>query len=502
MIVSYELNIIHQVVQGSLSPLYFPTEPSEQARFYKHLSEVPKTCARQIHARFGQSEDQSLSVESLDIKLLDRYRPPVFVALNHKVQVYEQQAGEVLLDMVLQRLSLASESIIEWYHWQDESGSVHLELYAYYPLDSLSFEERRYHFYQKLLIEQVALVQQKMLNYTFQAASKDVAQKYVQDHQQTLITYARHLMEQLGDTDLLMYTFSGEYSLPDISKHIFLGLQELIGFIEKQFAQYIDIHAAVPYHDHIQILNHLSGQLNTVQNALAQSEVDPSLHGILSGFFVKIKGLAHQKASYLQLRKYQQLLQGLEKIVNERHFNEEELTTVLISHNFDDESFVGWFIDRLKVKLDIQQTKSEKLGILYYYQKFCKQLPVQYSLQTENISANERILGWLREEIAYLEKYPSLVSEPLLTINDEKVKTNLSVAQVSLLIKLFLEVDLFPEQNQNNIYRRFSEILSSTQQEEVSAKSLKAKFYQHDQHTISILKDKVIAMLNYLNKIS
>jgi len=336
--VSYELNIIHQVVQGNLSPLYFPTETSRQAQFYQHLLKVPETCTKQVHARFVLSDKLPPSIETIDVRLLDHHHPPVFVTLEHNVQMNNKQLGEVLLNKVLQQLSLPTESVTEWYHWQDENGQVHLELYADYALDTLSFEEKRYHFYQRLFIEQVNVIQQKMLQYVHEAPSRKKAQKYVQDHQQALLTYAAQLNKHLENTDLEVYSFSGDYILPDVFRHIFLHLQGLIAFIEQQFSQYLNLANTAPRHD--------------------------------------------------------------------------------------------------------------------------------------------------------------------VSLSEEKIKTSLSVAQLALLVRLFKEVDIFPEQNQNNIFRRLSGILSSTNQEAISDTSMKAKYYQHDRHTIEVLKDKVIAMLNYLNQIS
>jgi len=336
--VSYELNIIHQVVQGNLSPLYFPTEISGQAHFYQHLLKVPETSTKQIHAKFGQSAEMPPLIETLDVRLLDHHHPPVFVSLEHNVQMNDKLLGEELLNKVLEELTLPTESITEWYHWQDENGQVHLELYADYSLDTLSFEEKRYHFYQRLFIEQVNVIQQKMLQYVHQAPSRKKAQKYVQDHQQSLLTYAAQVNKQLENTDLEMYSFSDDYILPDVFRHIFLHLQGLIAFIEQQFSQYLNLANTAPRHD-----------------------VSPS---------------------------------------------------------------------------------------------------------------------------------------------EEKIKTSLSVAQLALLVRLFREVDIFPEQNQNNIFRRLSEVVSSTKQEAISDVSMKAKYYQHDRHTIAVLKDKVIAMLNFLSQVS
>ncbi len=61
---SYEHNIIHQVVQGGLSPLCFPAEISGQVQFYQHLLKAPETCLKQIHAKFGRSTEMPPSIQN------------------------------------------------------------------------------------------------------------------------------------------------------------------------------------------------------------------------------------------------------------------------------------------------------------------------------------------------------------------------------------------------------------------------------------------------------
>src|SRR5690606_37381158 len=124
---------------------------------------------------------------------------------------------------------------------------------------------------------------------------------------------------------------------------IFLSLQELIGFVEQQFSQYINLANYVPYHHRIQLAPNMLGQITTVQKALKQSDIDQTLQGILSVYFAKIKVLPHQNTNYLELQKHQQLLKGLEKIVNEDDLSEEKLIKVLISLNFNSDAFVEWF---------------------------------------------------------------------------------------------------------------------------------------------------------------
>ena len=184
---SYTLSTLEQIVSGNQSPIYFPLTDTEQLSYYQELSAVPTTATRQIYARFKKySEDQKFAIHTAQARLLDQYHLPVF--LNQKHTIHSKGIeGETLFSLVLEHFSLQPNAVIEWYHWQDEQEQTHLQLYARYPLEALSTEERRYHFFQCLLIEQVASVQQQMSQYVHQATTIKKARKYVRDHLQTLL---------------------------------------------------------------------------------------------------------------------------------------------------------------------------------------------------------------------------------------------------------------------------------------------------------------------------
>ena len=339
----YELNVFRRIRQESLSPLYFPLEPAEQATYFGQLAGKPHLATKQVHAQFHALDDLPPVLKSLQVQLLDQHPLPVFVAQEHTVYPYEAVAGEDLLSQVLRELSITKESILEWYHWQDERGTLHVELFAQYPLDSLTAEERRYYFYQCLLDEQVATIQESMVQHVHHTSSRKEVRKYVQDHQRDLLTYASEVLDCLNEAQAPIYAPVEDYSLPDVYRLIYLNLEELMAFLEQQFSQYLD------------------------QTAEAAGLVD---------------------------------------------------------------------------------------------------------------------------------------SAPLERPSD-KIKTNLSVPQIALLLRMFLDpkVDIFPKQNQNNIYRQISRLLQSTRQEDISEKSLRDRYYKADQHSVAVLKDKVIAMLNHLNSL-
>ena len=498
----YELTTFRHILQGDLSPLYFPLETSEQTSWYNHLSEAPAFCTKQIHVQFNQLDSALPGIHSLQVQLLDQYPLPIFVAQDHTVHPSEVGDGEALLSYVLDHLSLAREAVIEWYHWQDERAQLHLELFAQYPLEALSPEERRYYFYQCLLTEQVAMIQEHMVQYVHQTPSRKKVSKYVQDHQRDLLTYASQVMQCLDEEQPQVYTLSDAYSLPDVYKLIFLSLEELTDYLEQQFGQYLDAEAPVPYHHQVVYSSRLSQPLPALQASLLDSAIDSELTAIVEEILDSIRQLPAPKATHPQLRYYQTLIQTLETFVEQDDLNSESLTATLFRINFNHPAFVTWSTTQLKDQLASQVTVEERLQTLYHYRKFCKQLPAVSSLSyySEQPSVQEQALGWINEEIAYQQEVGDVPAPPPGE-SLSRIKTNLSVPELSLLIRTLFEVKALPDQKKANVYRHFSLIFDSIGKEEISPNTLRNHQYQPSRHTITELKSKVIAMMNFLNSL-
>ena len=498
----YELSVFRRLLQDDLSPLYFPLEPAEQIAWYDHLFEIPAFCTKQVHARFKSSDSALPGIHSLRVQLLDQHPVPIFVAQDHTVHPSEVGDGEALLSYVLDHLSLTREAVIEWYHWQDEQAQLHLELFAQYPLDALSPEERRYYFYQCLLAEQGAMIQDGMVQYVHQTPSRKKVSKYVQDHQRDLLTYASQVMQYLDEEQPQVYTRSDDYTLPDVYKLLFLSLEELTDYVEQQFAQYLDAEAPVPYHHQVVYGSRLSQPLPALQASLLDSAIDSELTAIVEEVLDSIRQLPAPKATHPQLRYYQTLIQTLETFVEQDDLNSESLTAALFRINFNHPAFVTWFTTQLQDQLASRITTEECISTLYHYRKFCKQLPAESSLSyySEQPSVQEQALGWINEEIAYQQEVGDVPAPPPGE-SLSRIKTNLSVPELSLLIRTLFEVDVLPDQVKANVYRHFSRIFDSIEKEEISPNTLRNHQYQPSRHTITELKSKVIAMMNFLNSL-
>ena len=339
----YELSVFRHILQGDLSPLYFPTESDLQTAWYEqHLAAVPAFATKQVHARFEVTEGGTLRIASLQVHLLDQHPLPAFVTQEHTVHPSEVVEGEALLLLVLKELSLASEAVIDWYHWQDERAQLHLELYAHYPLDTLSVEEQRYFFYQRLLAEQVATIQERSVRYVHETTSRKKARKYVQDYQRDLLTYADQTQQYTDEDHPNVYARPKDYTLPDVFRLVSSSLEELLDFLQQQFTQYLDAETLAPYHRQTVSASQLSQRLASVLEKLKSLAIDGELLKLLEEAFASLPSLPTPPVKRGSLDYYHRLLQALEVFVAQASPTEEALVTALLRINFNHLAFTTW----------------------------------------------------------------------------------------------------------------------------------------------------------------
>jgi len=76
----------------------------------------------------------------------------------------------------------------------------------------------------------------------------------------------------------------------------------------------------------------------------------------------------------------------------------------------------------------------------------------------------------------------------------------MSVAQLAYLVRIFYDLGYFINKNQTEMLKVAAHNFMTGNSNEISLKSLKAKYYSVDQSTKEAIKKKVLEMLNYINK--
>jgi hypothetical protein len=505
---AFELDIFEQVVNGSLAPWLFPKGINAQKHWQEYLHAELSYATRQVHVRYRQQNEQWI-IQGVDAHLFDRQQLPAFLRLQRQVQVPEVE-GKLLLGLLLEELSIDQSSISEWYHWQDETGEVQLEAYMRIAWESLSYEEQRFCFYQQLLEEQVRLAEQNMRDLVHTTASRQAAEIYLQKHQQALVRFSNLLTENLG-TNQPSHTLSGNYLLTDVLRLILQQVDRLSAFLFQEFTGYLDPDLPAPYSHKVLTLKQqrvLVEELSVlVEDRVTQGKVqDAALQKLLQEVLDDFKAMGQQPTSLRQLAHWQEFLPRLEKLLKGQADKEPlYYLTSLTAINFNHPGFVVWCQNLIEQDLDGQHTVSGKLDRLYYFQKQIRQVRLftEHSFTPNQASVQTQLSDWIGEEIRYwqhkAQNEKNDTKEERRQPEIERIPTNMTIAQVALLLRLLQETDLLPTPNKARMFRAFAQILLTQNQQEIAAESLKAKYHQPDESSIRALKEKVKAMLDLLN---
>ena len=220
-----------------------------------------------------------------------------------------------------------------------------------------------------------------------------------------------------------------------------------------------------------------------------------------------IEGKNNTQITFRILRYFEMLLSKIESIAKSGKPLNDSLKFALICINFNTYRFLRYLTQEIESNLKDEYNESLRISKLSWYLKSYNQINETpgYVLKLQQPSIRVQISNWLLEEIGYLEKVLQLSkliggsSLNLIPI-DFKLQTDLSVAQLGYLIRIFLETGVFKNHNHRDVLKFFSSHTSTRQVDSISAKSLSAKFYNAEGGTRESIKEIVINMLNEINK--
>lgn len=115
-------------------------------------------------------------------------------------------------------------------------------------------------------------------------------------------------------------------------------------------------------------------------------------------------------------------------------------------------------------------------------------------------SIRDQICTWITEELYYLEKQRQLFSiEPLqkniTSENESKVHTSLSVAHLSLAVKLLIDAKVITNKNSREIIKMVARNFRTDKREQISEDSLYNKAYNVETSTLDGMKDVIMMNL-------
>jgi hypothetical protein len=296
-------------------------------------------------------------------------------------------------------------------------------------------------------------------------------------------------------------------SIYQFYKDIIEKLEQLLEYIEKIFSVYFDGSLKITDAKRNSLQPEISCWLNSLEKELRQVDVPDDLMAIASipfkEFCKKEKLIGYRDVSYLKA--YRKEVTYF--IVNITSSNvTEQFCELLLSINFNDFRFYNYLVIEIKEKAKSCRTMPEQLKNLYYHLKILNQLPVKPSLafRHEMPTIKQQAGTWISEELLYLDKQKELMtlsdeSQADLS-NDEKIQTTLSVAELSLGVKLLLESKMISNKNPSELMRLVARNFKTDRNDDISENSIRNKYYTVESGTLTSVREAMTGLIKLVKQ--
>jgi len=165
----------------------------------------------------------------------------------------------------------------------------------------------------------------------------------------------------------------------------------------------------------------------------------------------------------------------------------------LVGCNFNSGKFIFYVLDAAATHLT-----EEDSPVVYWASllKWMNRLPTSPEMQLY------RNADSCKAQLIELFKNELFTAEQLHTddVLQDKLITGLSVGQFALLIRLLVDTGVLKTRNTNQLIRLFSRLVKTTRTVEISAESLRQKYYQINAASVKMLREHLVEMMSKLKE--
>jgi hypothetical protein len=289
---------------------------------------------------------------------------------------------------------------------------------------------------------------------------------------------------------------------------VYQYLEKVQRHIERYFTKYLAIDASMSYRSRLLSSVEIDKKLKVLYERIMVNNLDEKLLKIIDRLLIKLSHITiEERFTYQALIYHQMVLDELYAALqaNEGSLSNELLIEILYLLNFNSVDFFHYITSGIEGMVAAEERYEDKKALLYFYQKMYRQRPIKKNIfyHKSLLSIKSQVLKWLKEEIYYLEKIwesKPAANKKDSSIDQNKITTQLSVAQLAYLFKIMHETGIITVKSQWDIFRFLQENVSSKRKETISAQSLNNKYYNVESSTKASVKDQLLKLLQYINK--
>lgn len=356
----------------------------------------------------------------------------------------------------------------------------------------------------KLLDSEEDRIKKKWVHEIYAFPDERQLERYIQLHQQELI----RLLDLLAG----MQTQSKQIDdlhWHELYRHACHSIEELLIFVEKHFTKYFDPDTKAPVSYITLTGSDIIRNYGDLQKELQQLNALPELiDHVLTPIKLFIENIPSNQITYRRIIYVKEVYKELQQLIT--HHNREmdineHLRQTMLYLNYNTIKYFRYFTNYIVEQLadvDSGMGRIEKLSFLL---KSVNQTQVKPGVGFNRTipPMKEQLGDWMTEEIIYLEKMHKLSEKQAAntTLSEEfRMKTELSVAQLAYLLKIFIDIKIINNKNTSDLIRFFARFFQTKRMETISYESLRVRFYNVEDSTKKSVRSLLLLMVDHINK--
>lgn len=328
-------------------------------------------------------------------------------------------------------------------------------------------------------------------------------ERYIQLHQQELI--------RLLDLLAAKQQAAKEITNPQWTTLYHLAcntIEELLIFVERHFTKYFDQDTKAPVSYITLTGTDIIKTHGDLQQALKNLNISSELIDlVLTPFKLFIENIPSAQITYRRIIYVKEVQKELQQLIlpNNQQNLSEQLHQVMLYLNYNTIKYFRYFTNNIVEQLADADSSTGRIEKLSYLLKQLNQTQIKPGVGFNRSipPIKVQLADWMAEEVAYLEKMHKLNEKQaaITTLaEDFRLKTDLSVAQLAYLLKIFIDIKIINNPNTSDLIRFFSRYFQTKRMETISYESLRVRFYNTEDSTKKSVRSLLLLMVDHINK--
>jgi len=417
---------------------------------------------------------------------------------------YSNLEFENLIPVILKELSIPN--IYLEFFWSLENKKNILIIKQKCNIEEISKENRFFLYCFQMVYNGNLFIKKSLNNKFYRLKKENEIELFIHRKQYALQNLSNALIKAINpDIPQDIYKLSSDYTKIDCLKIIYIYLEKLRVFIEKEYHTYLNVNHKVPYRSILVKELEIENKLNLVKVRLVNCNLNDDLfklayQPLLKVATIKLQDNITYNEFYYCIDYINELYNHFQKI--KKGITESVIMDWLFELNFNSLDFFDFQIDEITKNLGLMDSDIEKTDLLYHLlKKFNQSHDTNFRKFNQKIPPiKDQLISWVEEEIEYLSKKKNLSMYNSPNTNSRlakvKIQTNLSVAHFSYLNKLFMQANVLSHDNNNEFFRFITDNYKTKTIENISPDSFKSKYHNVEANTVIAVRQILLKLYN------